>query len=167
MHRGRHVLQKTAIQPHDQLAARHKETVMSAAYPQEMQTLLQNWTVDPIGARPRFEQFAAFLAQRDGVTLSFKSRPGISYSLRARHAAQKERELFVLVDVVDDDPENRWLSVCFYADMVTDPDNIGDFVPKGLMGADACCLTLDEDDENMAQYILARLTEAADAAARG
>ena len=75
---------------------------MSAAYPQEMQTLLQNWTVDPIGARPRFEQFAAFLAQRDGVTLSFKSRPGISYSLRARHAAQKERELFVLVDVVDD-----------------------------------------------------------------
>lgn len=140
---------------------------MSAAYPQEMQALLQNWNVDPIGARPRFESFAAFLAQTEGVSLSFKSRPGISHSLRARHAAQKERELFVLVDVVDDDAENRWLSVCFYADMVTDPDDIGDFVPKGLMGADACCLTLDEDDADMAQYIMARLKEAAASAARG
>ena len=93
--------------------------------------------------------------------LEFKARPGISYSLRARHAAQKKRELFVLVDVVDDEPESRWLSVCFYADMVNDPDGLGDFVPQGLLGEDAMCFNLDEDSPEMREYIAARLAEAA------
>ena len=73
---------------------------------------------------------------------------------------------FVLVDVVDDEPEARWLSVCFYADMVNDPDELGDFVPSGLMGKDACCLNLEEDDPAMRDYILARLGEAAASAAK-
>lgn len=140
---------------------------MSATWPEGLEEMLAGWNVDPVAARPAFEQFAAWLADVPGVSLSFKARPGVSYSLRARHAAQKARELFVLVDVVDDDPENRWLSVCFYADMVTDPGELGDFVPKGLMGADACCLTLDEDDAGMRDYIAARLREAAAAAAEG
>ena len=69
-------------------------------------------------------------------------------------------------DVVDDEPEARWLSVCFYADMVNDPDELGDFVPSGLMGKDACCLNLEEDDPAMRDYILARLGEAAASAAK-
>lgn len=140
---------------------------MNITWPQEFQDMLAAWQTDPVGARPAFEEYAARLAELPGVTLSFKARPGVSYSLRARHAAQKTREVFVLVDVVDDDPENRWLSVCFYADMMTDPDERGDFVPGGLMGADACCLTLDEDDGEMRAYIAARLAEAAAAAAEG
>ena len=59
-----------------------------------------------------------------------------------------------------------WLSVCFYADMVNDPDELGDFVPSGLMGKDACCLNLEEDDPAMRDYILARLGEAAASAAK-
>ncbi|WP_300803393.1 hypothetical protein [uncultured Desulfovibrio sp.] len=140
---------------------------MDITWPQEFQDMLAGWQDDPVGARPAFEAYAARLAGLAQVTLSFKARPGVSYSLRARHAAQKTREVFVLVDVVDDDPENRWLSVCFYADMVNDPDERGDFVPGGLMGADACCLTLDEDDGEMRAYIAARLDEAAAAAAEG
>ncbi|MDE5879203.1 MAG: hypothetical protein K2G99_04150, partial [Desulfovibrio sp.] len=76
-------------------------------------------------------------------------------------AAQQGRELFVLVDVVDDEPESRWLSVCFYADMVSDPDEQGDFVPQGLLGEDALCFNLDEDSADMRDYIAARLAEAA------
>ena len=72
----------------------------------------------------------------------------------------------MLVDVVDDEPEARWLSVCFYADMVNDPEELGDFVPSGLMGKDACCLNLEEDDPAMRDYILARLGEAAASAAK-
>lgn len=140
---------------------------MDIAWPQEFQDMLAGWRTDPVGARPAFEAYAARLAALPQVPLSFKARPGVSYSLRARHAAQKTREVFVLVDVVDDDPENRWLSVCFYVDMVNDPDERGDFVPGGLMGADACCLTLDEDDGEMRAYIAARLDEAAAAAAEG
>lgn len=140
---------------------------MSATWPDGLQEMLDGWNVDPVAARPAFERYAAWLADVPGVSLSFKARPGVSYSLRARHAAQKGRELFVLVDVVDDEPENRWLSVCFYADMVNDPEERGDFVPKGLMGVDACCLSLDEDDADMREYIAARLAEAAAAAAEG
>ena len=137
---------------------------METAIPPEVTNFLHDWREDTINARQTFEACLNLLASREGVSLSFKSRPGISHSLRARHEAQKKRELFALVDVVDDDPGNRWLSVCFYADMVTDPEGRGDEVPQGLDGEDACCLNFDEDDADMREYLQARLREALRAA---
>ena len=130
----------------------------------EIQDFLAGWQDDPLNARDAFTSYLSFLQGQPGVTLEFKARPGISYSVRARHAAQQGRELFVLVDVVDDEPEIRWLSVCFYADMITDPEEKGDFVPSGLMGEDAACFNLDEDDPAMRDYISTRIAEAATAA---
>ena len=132
----------------------------------EINTFIQSWCSDPTGCKTAFVEYCQWLMARPGVSLEWKARPGVSYSLRAVHEAQKERPLFVLVDVVDDDPEARWLSVCFYADMVNDPDELGDFVPQGLMGQDACCLNLEEDDAHMRAYVAQRLAEAAEAAAR-
>lgn len=126
---------------------------------------MESWRTDPLQAKPAFNDYYEFLESSPDVTLEFKARPGISYSLRAKNAAQKNRELFVLVDVVDDEPESRWLSVCFYADMVTDPEETGDFVPKGLMGEDAICFNLDEDDAQAKDYIFKRIMEAAKNAA--
>jgi hypothetical protein len=140
---------------------------MNLGVPPDVATFLDEWRVDPVNARQAFGDCLKFLISQDEVGLSFKARPGISHSLRARHAAQKRRELFVLVDVVDDEPENRWLSVCFYADMVTDPEGFGDEVPHGLSGEDALCLNLDEDDAAGRAYVLARLREAAAAAGTG
>ncbi len=128
--------------------------------PQELETFLESWTADPNGAKEAFIRFRDFLLTTPDVRFEFKARPGVSYSLRAANPKQS-RPLFVLVDVVDDEPEARWLSVCFYADMINDPDELGDFVPSGLMGEDACCLNLEEDDAAMRDYILARLGEAA------
>lgn len=133
--------------------------------PQELETFLESWTADPNGAKEAFIRFRDFLLTTPDVRFEFKARPGVSYSLRAANPKQS-RPLFVLVDVVDDEPEARWLSVCFYADMINDPDELGDFVPSGLMGEDACCLNLEEDDAAMRDYILARLKEAAAAAAK-
>lgn len=138
---------------------------MTADCPQGLREFLDDWKDDPLKAREAFTAFRDFLAARPGVSLDFNARPGVSYSLRARHEAQKGRELFVLVDVVDDEPESRWLSVCFYADMVSDPEDRGDVVPEGLMDEDACCFNLDEDDPAMRAYIAARLSEAAKNAA--
>ncbi len=121
---------------------------------------LADWKVDPLNAKAAFMQYYNWLKEQN-IKLEFNERPGISYSLRATDAAQTQRALFVLVDVVDDDAEERWLSVCFYADMIQDPDEIGDFVPQGLMGEDAMCLNLDEEDDNMREYIQARIVEAA------
>ncbi len=131
----------------------------------EIKDFLDSWQQDPLQAKPVFVSFEEYLAKQPGVNLDFKARPGISYSLRAKNAAQKNRELFVLVDVVDDDPGNRWLSVCFYADMVTDPEENGDFVPGGLLGEDAICFNLDEDDPQTRDYITKRIHEAAKNAA--
>jgi hypothetical protein len=66
--------------------------------------------------------------------------------------------LFALVDVIDDDPAARWLSVCFYADMITDPEELGDVAPGGLAGEDARCFDLESGAR--ADYILERLKEA-------
>jgi hypothetical protein len=100
-----------------------------------------------------------------GAEISYKARPGVSHSLRARHPAQK-RELFVLVDVIDDNPDNRWLSVCFYADLVSDREGRGDRAPGGIMNEDACCFDVDENAEEMTPYLSALLKEAFDRAGK-
>ena len=123
--------------------------------------LLESWQADPIAAKPAFLALYDWLAGQADVHLELVARPGVSYSLRARHAGQKARPFFAMVDVVDDDPAERWLSVCFFNDMVSDPDELGDFAPGGLFEQDALCLNLDEDNAAMRAYILARLAEAA------
>ena len=105
------------------------------------------------------------LSKKDGVVLDFIARPGVTYSLRAKHADQKEKSLFVMVDVIEDDP--RWLSVCFYGAMITDPDENGDFVPEGLLGEDAICFDIEAWDDALIDYVEARIGEAWESAKKG
>ncbi len=86
-------------------------------------------------------------------------RPGVSYSLRG--SLNGDDGLFVMIDVVDDDPEARWLSVCFYDAQVTDPKDIGDWVPEGLNGKDARCFDIGEEDAVLVSYVAERIQEAA------
>jgi hypothetical protein len=53
------------------------------------------------------------MSKKEHVTLAFISRPGVSYSLRAAmdNLGERGRPLFVMIDIIDDDSENRWLSV--------------------------------------------------------
>jgi len=133
----------------------------------DLSAFLESWTMDPNGIKPVFTAMYEYLRTCDGVSLEYKGRPGVSHSLRARHTAQSKRELFVLVDIIDDEPEARWLSVCFYADLVTDPEERGDVVPGGLMGDDARCFDLDSPENNIEHYILQRLQGAIATAAKG
>ena len=132
----------------------------------ELDGFLDQWRQDANSVKPVFEAMRSSLAAMPGVHLEFKARPGISYSIRARHEAQKERNLFVLVDIIDDDPDARWMSVCFYADLVSDPDERGDVVPGGLFGEDACCFDVEGDDEDLRLYMMERLREAGTAAGK-
>ena len=63
-----------------------------------------------------------------------------------------------MVDVIEDDP--RWLSICFYGEMIADPEEKGDFVPEGLIGEDAVCFDLEQRDEALIRYIETRMDEA-------
>ena len=131
---------------------------------QDFENFLSAWTEDPCNAKPVLERFRLLLLSLEGISLVYHCRPGVSYSIRARGTAQKKRDLFVLVDVVDDDPQNRWLSVCFYADMIKDVDEKGDWVPEGLFGEDANCFNYDEESAEMEAYIAERLKEGAESA---
>lgn len=128
----------------------------------EMADFFERWTDDSGNIKSAFVRLQDRLYGKENATLSFKSRPGISYSFRANvgKTGDMEGRLFVMVDIVDDDPENRWLSVCFYGDMITDPNEEGDLVPEGLLGEDGYCFDLYEYDEAAISYLEQRIDEA-------
>jgi len=127
---------------------------------QELNTFIEEWKEIPgnNGNKETFSHFRDYLSKKERVTLDFIARPGVTYSLRAIHAEQKDRDLFVMIDVIED--VERWLSVCFYAAMITDPEERGDFVPGGLLGDDAVCFDLENKNDVLTQYIETRLDEA-------
>lgn len=124
----------------------------------ELNAFIEQWNETAEKNRETFLHFKDYLSGKEGVILEFIPRAGVTYSLRASHSAQKKRELFVMVDVIEDDP--RWLSVCFYGDMITDPEEKGDFVPEGLLGEDAVCFDIEKRDEELIQYVKIRFDEA-------
>ncbi len=131
----------------------------------ELDAFLAQWTDTESRNKAAFERLLNTLKSLDGVALALNARPGVSYSLRVSHPDQQDRALFAMVDVIDDDPANRWLSVCFYRDLVTDPEELGDEVPEGLLGEDAICFDVDAYEEDLLTYVETRLKEAHAAAA--
>ena len=127
--------------------------------PADLDAFLASWDEDENAVKPLFLSLYSLLQGLDGVELEYKGRPGVSHSLRALYPGRKDRPLFVLVDIIDDMPEARWLSVCFYADLVTDPEELSDVVPGGLGGEDARCFDVDAP-EDMEAVLLERLKEA-------
>ena len=132
---------------------------------EELAAFLHAWEDTPQKTKKAFIRLKEDLSRRPETTLAFKARPGVSYSLRATHALQQKRQLFVVVDAVED-PQNRWLSVCFYLDMITDPEEKGELIPAGLLGEDGYCFNLEEWDEDYLCYLEARLDEAHSRAAK-
>lgn len=125
---------------------------------------ITTWKTDPLKVKDAFLAYRDIFSNDGRFTMKFVSRPGISHSLRVFGPARPDgSNIVALIDVVDDEPANPWLSVCFFASVVTDPDDLGDFVPQGLEGKDAICFNLDEDNPDLARYIGERLREAAKA----
>ena len=142
-----------------------KELHMGNDANSDLNAFIEDWEETPEKNKETFLHFREYLAGKENVTLEFIARPGVTYSLRAVHAAQKKRNLFVMVDVIEDDP--RWLSVCFYGEMITDPEEKGDYVPEGLLGEDAVCFDIEEHDEELIRYVEMRLDEACRSASEG
>jgi len=118
------------------------------------------WEDDQNNILPDLKGLIHNLDMRTDITVEFIERPGISYSIRASHPAQKQRKLFMLADIIDDNPKARWLSVCFYKDMIQDPMEEGEEIPGGLMGEDGYCFDHEVASENNIDYILMRIDEA-------
>ena len=126
---------------------------------QELDTFLAWWKDNALQVKKSFVLLKNYVTDKTDLAFVFRARPGVSYSLRVKHKLQTKRVLFVIMDVIDD-PENRWLSICFYPDMITDPDDKGVLIPLGLLGEDGYCFDVEEWDDVYLQYLLARLDEA-------
>lgn len=131
---------------------------------EELKKFIEDWKDSGAGIKESFIAFKELLESKGDVEFELNARPGISYSLRGKRKNQS-RPLFVLLDVIDDDPLARWLSVCFYGDMIEDPDETGDFVPGGLLGEDGHCFDLEEGSEENILYLKQRINEAYEKAA--
>jgi hypothetical protein len=132
---------------------------MNTEEAQSLKEFIDTWQETDSGTREVFLRLKTHLESQTGAEQAFKARPGVSFSLRGV-CPQDARELYVMVDVIDDDPANRWLSVCFYGEMITDPDEQGDLIPGGLLGEDGYCFDIDENDAILVDYLIARIDEA-------
>ena len=123
----------------------------------ELASFLDEWPATSPGCRTAFVELMACMLALPGTTVEFHVRPGVTYSLRAAHPEQA-RPLYAMVDVIDDEP--RWLSVCFYREMVTDPDEWGEMVPGGLLGEDGLCFAVEEVTGKVVTYLKERIRQA-------
>jgi hypothetical protein len=149
-------LQYSAFIDHFLKRALLRETMNTTM--QELMSFVNEWVESPEQNKKAFIRLKKYLESLTGVALVFLPRPGLTFSLRVSHVKQKEKPLFVMVDVIEGDP--RWLSVCFYGEMISDPDDKGDFVPGGLLGQDARCFDMDSYSEEGIRYLEERIAEA-------
>lgn len=126
----------------------------------ELEAFIREWQTADQAIKNCFLELYRCVSELSGTSLSFTARPGISYSLRPKQVKQQERELFAVIDVIDDTPEGRWLSVCFYEDLITDPEELGERIPGGLPGSDGYCFNVDAADDALTLYLKTRLLEA-------
>lgn len=125
-----------------------------------MKEFFATWTSDTNGVKPACEALFESMTQMPGIKLAFLYRQGISLSIRALPEDNPEK-IVALLDIIDDDPEARWISLCFDASRVTDSEERGDLVPQGLQGVDACCFDYDTADSAYLAYLAERVQEAA------
>jgi hypothetical protein len=128
----------------------------------QLQAFIGSWTDGPEHTKRAFLELKDYLAAKPDTKLDFMPREGVSYSLRGSHTNQNDRPLFVLVDVIEDHP--RWLSICFYENMITDPEERGVFIPQGIFGEDAICFDVTGVAADNLRYLEERVDEAHTAA---
>jgi len=131
---------------------------MMKDYQEEITTFLADWPDSSQQCRQVFVELLRFIRGQEGSSVEFHARPGITYSLRAVHHKRTGRPLYAMVDVIDDEP--RWLSVCFYDEMVTDPQELGECVPGGILGEDGLCFDTGTATTERLIYLKDRIGEA-------
>jgi hypothetical protein len=127
----------------------------------EIETFIDQWPESTNGCREVFSRLYDFLKRLSGTRIEFHARPGITYSLRGLPLHDGDFPLFVMIDVIDDQP--RWLSVCFYEQLVNDDEGRGDLVPGGLLGEDGLCFDVESEDDELIHYLQQRIAEACEA----
>ncbi len=115
--------------------------------------VLDDWPAEQAGLKSAFLRLKEYAHSQEGAKWSLVSRPGVSYSLRFDLKPRPQgrmRPVFFLVDVVV--AGELFLSVCFYEDEMSDPEELGNAIPQGLFKETGYCF--DVDDVNCGEEIL-------------
>ena len=127
--------------------------------PSEWTDIAALWPAGQDEMRRLTQELIETTAALEGVSWEVVFREGVSYSFRAKTEGDG-RELMVMIDVIPPADDEWWLSVCFFKEDITDPQEMGDLVPGGLMGQDGYCFDLEEADRGRLDYLLERVREA-------
>ena len=128
-----------------------------------LEEVLESWPAEQAELKDVFIELKAHAKRLPNTVSCFISRPGISHSLRFNlkdgEAQRRKRTVFLLMDIISD-ADLYFLSICFYADEITDPKELGDAIPEGLSGETGYCFDVEENDPALTAYIKERITEA-------
>jgi hypothetical protein len=127
--------------------------------PKELTEFMASWQDTSSKTKTSFERLLKHLAAKKNIVFDFHARPGVSYSLRTALTDQSPRPFFAIIDIIDD-PDNHWLSVCFYEGTISDPEEKGTLITQGILGEDGYCFDLESFEEKFLGYLEKRIDEA-------
>jgi hypothetical protein len=128
-----------------------------------LKDLMAAWPENQLELRQAFEELTEYARTRPGTNVSLISRAGVSHSFRATAEdpnPERDRPFFLLVDVIVSEADPWFISVCFFEDDITDPEDLGDSIPQGLFGENGCCFDVDDYDADLLSYVTKRIAEA-------
>jgi len=129
----------------------------------DFQVFLEQWPADRGALKRLFLALSTPVLGDERVEWSFVARPGVSHSFRVQTVKPRpgrNRPLFCMIDVVSEVESPCWLSVCFYEDEISDPEDLGEAVPAGLFQETGYCFDVDDADAAVEEYVKARMREA-------
>lgn len=123
----------------------------------EIDCFLRDWGLDSLEVKRLFSQLYKLLQGCPALTLHWDARPEVVYSLRAALKEAKSPGIsgdVALIDIIDDDPEERWLSIRLNAELIGCCHKEWEILPGGLSGHDALCIDVDENEEGLSDYLV-------------
>jgi len=139
-------------------------------FQKQLAVLISSWPEDQDGLRHAFQALVEFIQAQPDTGLSLVSREDVSHSVRAealKPAPGRNRPLYSMLDVVTPRQGPWFLSICFFEDEISDPEELGDAIPGGLYNETGYCFDLDDHDPAQVAYLKERLAEARAASNQG
>ena len=130
------------------------------------QRVIDDWPASQDSLKHAYIELTFEVRSRSESVCEVVTRQGVTHSFRAGTSRdlKSARPVFVLIDTVVSDVDPWFLSVCFYEDEITDPEESGEAIPGGLLGETGYCFDLEEYDEDYVAYLKTRIAEAHGAA---
>jgi len=125
--------------------------------------VLAGWPADQVGLAQAFEELTRSAVQMTQTVVEVITRFEVSHSFRAAlidPSGKRVRPVYFLVDVVVSSTDPWFLSVCYYEDEITDPEELGNPIPQGLFQETGYCFDVEDYDPELLGYLRERLAEA-------